>query len=168
MKRRRELVLIIVIIVAIFALNEGIKIVTGSNVPLAIVDGRSMIPTFHEGDVVLVVGVKPSDIRVGDIIVYKVSDKLIIHRVIEISINDGKYFFRTKGDNNPVPDLNLVSEDQVVGRVFGVILPRIGVLISKFLLPYKYIVVALLIALIIIIILWPQRKDVKIEAKGHV
>ncbi|MHC1600780.1 MAG: signal peptidase I [Candidatus Nezhaarchaeales archaeon] len=157
-KIRRDIIVLVVIIIAIFAFNEGVKIVVGTDVPLAIVEGNSMIPTFYDGDIIFVVGVKPSDLQVGDVIIYRANDKLIVHRIIDIIIYNGKYFFKTKGDNNLMPDPGLVPEDRVVGRVVGVLLPRVGA-IFKLIMPYKYVIVGLLIVLAVAIVLWPSKKD---------
>ncbi len=163
-KVRRDIILLVIIIIVIFTFNEGIKIATGTDVPLAIVEGNSMIPTFYDGDIIFVVGVKPSDLQVGDVVIYRANDKLIVHRVIDIIIYNGKYFFKTKGDNNLVPDPGLVPEDRVVGRVVGVLLPRVGA-VFKLIMPYKYVIVSLLIILAIAIALWPSKKSE--EKKNH-
>ena len=63
----------------------------------------------------------PDDISVGDIISYKRSGQLIVHRVIEKGEDDNGYFFRTKGDNNLVADPGLVRFDQVQGVLFAVV-----------------------------------------------
>lgn len=56
---------------------------------------------FNKGDVMVLVGKKAEDIRVGDVIVFDIgrSDP-IIHRTVEIRTVDGKYYFHTKGDHN--------------------------------------------------------------------
>jgi hypothetical protein len=46
--------------------------------------GYSMYPTILHEDVITVEPVKPSAVKIGDIILYRVQDKLIAHRVIEI------------------------------------------------------------------------------------
>ncbi|MGC9071172.1 MAG: signal peptidase I [Acidilobus sp.] len=80
---------------------------------VVVVDGRSMLPTLQSGDLVFVVKVPPSDIRVGDVIVYRftgnfygipLNNVLIIHRVIDIYYHNGTLCFVTKGDNNQLPD----------------------------------------------------------------
>ncbi|MEM4576736.1 MAG: signal peptidase I [Candidatus Nezhaarchaeales archaeon] len=162
---KRDIIVILLAIVLVFAFNEGIKIATGTEVPIAIVEGSSMIPTFYDGDVILVVGVKPSDLNVGDVIIYKTyNDRMIVHRIVDIVINDGMYFFKTQGDNNPLPDPGLVSEAQVVGRVVGVLLPKVGGLF-KFIMPYKYVVVGLLLVLAVILIMLPPNKNKSIDKK---
>ena len=70
---------------------------------------------FNKGDIMFIVGVKPKDVKIGDVIVYnqRLPDP-IIHRVIKIDKINGSYYFTTKGDHNP--DLlrtNLVNEEDV-------------------------------------------------------
>ncbi len=73
---------------------------------MAIVEGRSMEPLFHTGDVVFLVKKPPDEIKVGDIVVYETpGGKYIIHRVIEVYKVSDTYCYVVKGDNNPVPDL---------------------------------------------------------------
>jgi len=56
---------------------------------------------FNKGDVMVLVGKKAQDIKLGDVIVFDIgrSDP-IIHRTVEIRTVDGKYYFHTKGDHN--------------------------------------------------------------------
>jgi len=68
------------------------------------VSGTSMYPTLEEGDMVVVVSVPYSSIKVGDIIVYDPpcsnTGNSVIHRVVDI----GPGGLTTKGDNNPLTD----------------------------------------------------------------
>lgn len=75
---------------------------------MAIVEGRSMEPLFHTGDVVFLEKKSPDEIRVGDIVVYKtLGGKYIIHRVIEVYEAAGTTCYIVKGDNNPIADPGL-------------------------------------------------------------
>ncbi len=71
---------------------------------------------FNKGDVLLIVKVRPEELKVGDVIVFHVPGQQypIIHRIIEIS--NGRYL--TKGDHNPSPDNRWppVSYDQIEGK----------------------------------------------------
>ncbi len=117
--------LLILLLVALNA-RTILVAVTGVSVPMAVVDGYSMCPSLREGD--LVIGVKPSHIEPGDVIIYRsrTGDKLIIHRVIRVVTVNGKHYYVTKGDNNPAPDYmefagNLgVPEDRVEAKVLRV------------------------------------------------
>jgi len=92
-----------------------------------------MEPTLHVGDLLIVQGgIKPEEINVGpktgDIIVFRRPgrpDEFVVHRAVGVVIRGGKYYFRTKGDNNPVPDSWLVPEDYIIGKVIWSI-PLLG------------------------------------------
>ncbi|MCE4600527.1 MAG: signal peptidase I [Desulfurococcales archaeon] len=72
---------------------------------MAIVEGRSMEPLFHTGDVVFLEKKNPGEIKIGDIIVYESLDgKYIIHRIIGVYEAGGLVCYVVKGDNNPIPD----------------------------------------------------------------
>ena len=93
----------------------------------------SMVPTIKVQDAVVVKNVAPEKLRKGDIITFISSDSryaglTVTHRIIDIEkSDDGKYLFRTKGDNNNTPDDALVTADNIDGRVFLKI-PKIGYL----------------------------------------
>ncbi len=158
---KRDVVIVLTVILVILVFNEGLRLATGTEVPLAIVEGYSMWPTYDNGDILLVVGVEPSDLEIGDVIIYRKYDgTLVVHRVVDKSFVDGKWVFRTKGDNNSYPDPYPVWEDQVVGRVLGKLIPKVGV-VFKALMPYKYVIVCLLIIAAIILAMWPSGKKVE-------
>ncbi|MBO3809758.1 MAG: signal peptidase I [Candidatus Brockarchaeota archaeon] len=76
---------------------------------IAIIASSSMRPTLEPGDAVLIVKVKPDEIRVGDIISYvKVIPlapvAIVTHRVVEVGNHGNLYIFKTKGDGNSNPD----------------------------------------------------------------
>ena len=104
-----------------------IRVATGVSTPFVVVEGRSMIPTLYNGDIVIVYKPPPQDISVGDIIVYKsLEGRLVIHRVIEVKTCGDSYCYITKGDNNLLPDNEMVprlQEEQGVpySRVLGVV-----------------------------------------------
>ena len=81
---------------------------------------------FDKGDIMVLKGKKPKDIKIGDIIVFWSAKKdPIIHRVVKKWQEKGIYYFQTKGDNyktNPASikssflDETSVSEEQIVGN----------------------------------------------------
>jgi len=81
----------------------------------AIVEGRSMEPLFHTGDMVALVPVDEGGVAPGDIVVYEKGGRFIIHRVIYVYVSEGgEVCLVTKGDNNPVPDAGFPSVCGVV------------------------------------------------------
>ncbi|MEM4862325.1 MAG: signal peptidase I [Candidatus Nezhaarchaeales archaeon] len=159
---KREVAKYLIAVLVVVVLFEALKVASGTDVPLAIVEGNSMIPVLHSGDVVLLAGVKPSDLKVGDIIVYKYGGKFIIHKIVHIEVKDGKYFFITQGENNRAPDPYPVSEDQVVGRVVCVLIPRAGIVLQE---PFRYMIIGLLLLIFIALIIKPSKRRVEDHAK---
>lgn len=86
----------------------------GSEAPIATITSSSMWPELKKGDLVFIEAVKPKDIKIGDILVWRPSaanDSFVIHRVVELRQDS----LRTKGDANTKED-QPISYDQVVGR----------------------------------------------------
>lgn len=87
--------------------------------PFIPVFGRSMEPTFQSGNMLLIEEVPPSQVKVGDIIVYRVPfaiqehygyPAVIAHRVIQVNTERG-ITFRTKGDNSGEDPFTVRSQD---------------------------------------------------------
>ncbi len=57
---------------------------------------------FNKGDIMVLRGIKPQNIKIGDVIVFVngQSSDPIIHRVVAITSTDFGYIFQTKGDHN--------------------------------------------------------------------
>ena len=71
---------------------------------------------FNKGDIIILRGTDPKNIKQGDVIVFygRLSDP-IIHRVIKIIKKDNKYYFKTKGDHNMDQDNINITEEMTVG-----------------------------------------------------
>ena len=78
---------------------------------------ESMTPTLQKDDLIIVQKCEPSELRKGNIITFKQDEKVISHRIIEIIENRGNIKFRTKGDNNSIPDSEQVETEQMYGKV---------------------------------------------------
>lgn len=132
MSDTREIISYIVIILI------GVIIAQHMNV---VVSG-SMEPTFYRGDVVVIektnfLGmeeVNPNNLNVGDVVIYRATwfNEPVIHRIIYKGYNqDGKLYYITKGDNNPVHDPADVYPEQIEAKVINTgnnlwIIPKIG------------------------------------------
>jgi len=120
-------IIVVVILLLIVSIPAWAPLVLGVKQPLAIVDGRSMEPTLHTGDLVILHKVPPGDIHVGDIIIYRsTGGRYVIHRVVKVYKNNGEECYVTWGDNrytNPIPDAGFpvscpptTVRDPVTGR----------------------------------------------------
>lgn len=77
----------------------------------------SMEPTLEINDVVVVQKCEISDLQEGDIITFQQEGRTISHRILNVTKEKGIVKFETKGDNNEIPDPDLVEQEQVYGKV---------------------------------------------------
>lgn len=144
----------------VLGFNWLLGVALNTETPLVVVTSESMEPTYygsnridHGGtndirkDMLIIRGVAPSKLVVGDVIVYKRinhtdTDIPIVHRITNIIIDNatGDYWFTTKGDNpasnelfiiDPKVDELHIHESRVVGKVIGRI-PYLGGITSYF------------------------------------
>jgi len=125
-----------------------------------------MEPKISKGSVVINQWTDQKNLKVDDIITYQhPSDKKIIyvtHRIVKIDKTGLLWRFETKGDANPAPDFDLVTQAGTEGKVIFTI-PLIGYLIEFFKTPVGFI---LLIALpLLIFIVWQIRDVLRLWQK---
>lgn len=85
----------------------------------------SMEPMIKPGDVILVRKFDGNNVNLGDVIQFKRDNILISHRIIQVVEDKNGKSYRTKGDNNSVPDGDIVKLEQVKGKVIKVV-PKVG------------------------------------------
>ncbi|BFH74263.1 signal peptidase I [Sulfurisphaera javensis] len=119
MKKSDILLLVVIILIYIVVLSGVVQ--------TASVEGVSMYPIFQNG--YLTFYTSPSNIKIGDIIIYKspTFNTYVIHHVIKINYIDGETYYVTQGVDhitNPQPDNKIglegpygVSQTQVIGKV---------------------------------------------------
>ncbi len=80
----------------------------------------SMEPAITTGAMVVMAKVAPEEIKVGDVIGFRVEgmDTPVCHRVTEIKETEEGTGFLTKGDANEEPDTWVVKPENLIGRVF--------------------------------------------------
>ena len=100
---KRALTLIFIVAVCLI----GFMTVRGT-MPFMPVFGTSMEPVLHAGNLIIIKEKTPTDVQVGDIIVYNVPRAIqdyynyppvVAHRVIEVRDTEFGIAWRTKGDN---------------------------------------------------------------------
>lgn len=87
---------------------------------------ESMEPTFYKNDLAVVRKCQLSELKKGDIITFKQDDRIISHRILQITKEKGDIRFITKGDNNEVADKDAVLPNDVYGKVCFII-PKLGI-----------------------------------------
>lgn len=98
----------------------------GTTPPFSVVDGQSMRPNFHPGDLVVIRGVSAEEVELGDVIAItppldqqeeKGLPSDIVHRVVEKSGEAGDLSFATKGDNVGGNDAFVTRPGNIRGEV---------------------------------------------------
>ncbi|MEE8402512.1 MAG: signal peptidase I [Candidatus Hydrothermarchaeaceae archaeon] len=147
-KETRETVFYIFIgLILAYVLNTGLGFALGTEKPVMAVVSGSMEPAFYKGDLVVVMGVPPESLKVGDVIVYENHFRRIdvVHRVIAIENKGPHFYFYTKGDNNPESDQKSGLAPPVINEWVGgkvvIVIPKLGwfkVVLTDFLVSQKF------------------------------
>ena len=119
------------------------------------VSSGSMIPVLNVGDILIVKdGNTFNSLKVGDIIVFnrpQGGDRVIVHRIIEISDRFGEKVIVTKGDANDgiIPGTDFpIREKDYIGTVAYTV-PKIGLVLKYLNPPVNYIIIAGIIGILI-------------------
>jgi len=125
-----------------------------TSTPLVAVASGSMMPTLEVGDLIIVQGVPPGNIKIDDIIIFNAPQgSRTIHRVKEVrTLPNGTIQFKTKGDANPNADAYWISEQNVQGRLLYR-MPYLGWLTLE-----PAITVMLIAIVIVVIVVWPETR----------
>ncbi|MGC9781495.1 MAG: signal peptidase I [Candidatus Heimdallarchaeota archaeon] len=174
-------------ILLVFSMNWILQAALHTDSPLVVVTSESMEPTYWGSrrenfggqndirkDMLVVRGVDPSEIKVGDVIVfYRILrtnssaidyvNEPIVHRVNRIYFNStsGEYWFTTKGDNpqtndryvdyDIAPDVDelRINEFRLIGKIVGRV-PYLGGIISYFKTKTgRYVLIAIVAVILI-------------------
>lgn len=88
------------------------------------IETSSMEPDYPPNTLIYVYKIDFEDLKEGDVITYiKSNDSKVTHRIT--SINSSEKYVKTKGDANEFEDINVVYEENIVGKVIFKI-PYIG------------------------------------------
>ncbi|MGM9879124.1 MAG: signal peptidase I [Bacilli bacterium] len=114
---------------------------------------QSMYPTIKAGDVVITYKDDNNKYNAGDVITF-ISDQnggiTVTHRINEVFDVNNSYSYKTKGDNNNAPDNEIISGDNVLGKVVMKI-PKAGY-IQQFLVSKTGWIVAVILPCLGIVI----------------
>lgn len=93
---------------------------------VAIASG-SMEPVISKGDIVIIEKIeeKYEKLEKGQVIAYVYNGVLVVHRIVNVIEEDGKYYIYTKGDANSIEDNYVVQQDTIIGIVNNKI-PYVG------------------------------------------
>lgn len=79
-----------------------------------------MQPNLARGDMILVEkSDKYDEMEIGEILVYRHSNVVMVHRIVERREDAGRWTFTTKGDANGSEDNWVVGQGEVIGIAKG-------------------------------------------------
>ncbi len=95
----------------------------------SVANSKSMDPVFDiEHTPLLIAGadkenraILADNLEIGDVIVFAVGKQKIIHRIVEINVDEEGRFFRTKGDNNYLVDPYIIRDKHIEWLMIGII-----------------------------------------------
>lgn len=130
--------------------------------PMIVLTG-SMETSIHTGDLIFVKMVDTTSLKENDVIAFRnEKDTVTTHRIVEIVYDDGKQYFRTKGDANNAEDADLVEMQDVEGKYIF----RIAGLGSFLMFIQKPTGLAMILLVILVIgLLWLYLVNKKDEKK---
>ena len=140
---------------------------TGWYRPVTVLSGR-MKPSFSPGDMVVVTPEPLRDVRVGQVISYRIpvgDHHVQSHRVIKIVRGGAHPVVRTKGDANNAPDPWTAKLDGTTAWRVRAVLPKVGYAVFWFRSPLMHsltvLLAPLLLAVLLVAQIWrrPKREE---------
>jgi signal peptidase I len=126
----------------------------GGTTAYIIVNGISMEPNFHLGDLVIVRQL--SRYHVGDAVVYRnqgLGGKNVFHRIIELNLDH----YALKGDNNSWVDTYQPTQEEIIGKLW-IHIPRGGRILEKVRTPFGMALSAGVVGLLLATSFLPERR----------
>jgi signal peptidase len=157
----KNIIIFVLGILISISIYHYLQVESDNPLPFFVISSDTMLPTLKINDIITIGDVHLfNNTKVGDIIVFKKpagEDRIIVHRVSEITNENGKRVIITKGDASPVsiPGVDFpIYENNFIGRV-KIVIPQIGILLAP---PINYVLLASMISAIAVVILFYGRK----------
>lgn len=113
-------------VLAVYAISSNFSVLGGYRTYL--VQSGSMEPSIMTGDVIVIQ--KKGTYFINDVVTFRENaDRIVTHRIVSVEKDVAGNKYATKGDANRSGDENLISDAQILGKVFLVI-PKFGYLIG--------------------------------------
>ena len=161
---------IAIIVIGVVLIWFAVKVVFNVDNPFYVVSSGSMIPVLNVGDILIVKdGNTFNSLKVGDIIVFnrpQGGDRVIVHRIIEITDRFGEKVIVTKGDANdgiiPGTDFPIREKDYIGSVAYTV--PKVGLVLKYLNPPVNYIIIVGIIGILIYTNM--RKKNEEKESQG--
>src|SRR5918911_945136 len=153
------------VVAAVALVGLGLLPRTGCYRPVTVLSG-SMRPAFAPGDMVVVTPEPSRDVRVGQVISYRIpvgDHHVQSHRVIKVIRRGDRVSVRTKGDANAAPDPWTATLDGPTAWRVRAVLPKLGWAIFWLRSPLMHeltvLLAPLLLALLCVLQIWSRPAE---------
>ncbi|HKX20187.1 MAG TPA: signal peptidase I [Nitrososphaeraceae archaeon] len=157
----KDIIVLVLGIIIVISVYHYFQIEADNPLPFFVISTDTMLPTLKINDLVIIGdGHGFNSTKVGDIIVFNKpagEDRVIVHRVAEITSENGRKIIITKGDSSPVsiPGVDFpIYSNNFIGKV-KLVIPQMGLLLTP---PINYVLIALVLSPIAIVIFFHGRK----------
>ena len=133
-----------------------------------VIYGSSMEPTIRLGSLMLTEPVDAEELQVGEIIAFRSPGNgvTLTHRIVAVRHEDGRHYFKTKGDASTSGDpMEVRLEGEVHRLVYK--LPYLGYFIDFANSPTGIILLIALPAAGILVLSWPKRLRPRRQAEAE-
>lgn len=126
-----------------------------------LISTESMEPELKKGDAIIIKKVAEDQLRVNDIITFKINGEIITHRIVRIDDVNSEKFYITKGDNNNVEDSDELRFSDIEGKQI-IKIPYLGNIVAGL----KNGIVIILVVLIALI-MYLNRIEMKEKSEAR-
>jgi len=125
-----------------------------------LISTESMEPELKKGDAIIK-KVAEDQLRVNDIVTFKINGEIITHRIVRIDDVNSEKFYITKGDNNNVEDSDELRFSDIEGKKI-IKIPHLGNIVAGL----KNGIVIILVVLIALI-MYLNRIEMKEKSEAR-
>ncbi len=126
-----------------------------------LISTESMEPELKKGDAIIIKKVSEDQLRVNDIVTFKINSEIITHRIVRIDDVNSEKFYITKGDNNNVEDSDELRFSDIEGKQI-IKIPHLGNIVAGL----KNGIVIILVVLIALI-MYLNRIEMKEKSEAR-
>ena len=126
-----------------------------------LISTESMEPELKKGDAIIIKKVSEDQLRVNDVVTFKINGEIITHRIVRIDDVNSEKFYITKGDNNNVEDSDELRFSDIEGKQI-IKIPHLGNIVAGL----KNGIVIILVVLIALI-MYLNRIEMKEKSEAR-
>ena len=126
-----------------------------------LISTESMEPELKKVDAIIIKKVAEDQLRVNDIVTFKINGEIITHRIVRIDEVNSEKFYITKGDNNNVEDSDELRFSDIEGKQI-IKIPHLGNIVAGL----KNGIVIILVVLIALI-MYLNRIEMKEKSEAR-